>query len=281
MTNKAVERQIQKIYKEVYEKVFNKAIVKKLTSAKNRTTAKELIKDLLESISDSKKYREFCRLFSAKLAKKGLNKERGVWRKYFEAAKSRHIVALPTTFPEYEKEMLAKVAKKNFKQIKSIPEKIFKVYEEKSVQTLLGEVIEGSKTVGSFERLLRKKGATNAKVIARTETAKLQASIREDRSKSLGSKAYIWIASNDRRTRPSHKAMNGVVVFWRPDDKKPLLDKMRGNAGEFPNCRCSSKTIFDSFDLPKAMYDVYDYRNDKIIKMTKIELLKALEKGEL
>ena len=63
--------------------------------------------------------------------------------------------------------------------------------------------------------------------------------------------------------------------------EKPLLDNMRGNAGEFPNCRCSPEPIFDENDLTKSNYKVYDYRNHKIINMSKKELIQALQKGSL
>ena len=46
--------------------------------------------------------------------------------------------------------------------------------------------------------------------------------------------------------------MNGVIVFWRPDNQKPLLDKMRGNAGEFPNCRCTPLPILDENDITES-----------------------------
>ena len=59
-----------------------------------------------------------------------------------------------------------------------------------------------------------------------------------------------------------------------------LLDNMRGNAGEFPNCRCDPQAIFDEDDLDKNQYKVYDYKTDKVITMSKNELIKAmLNKG--
>lgn len=281
MTNKAIERKIQKIFKDVYAKVFTKSTVQKLLSANTALSTKKTVKEMLEQLVDSKQYEKFCKAFAAKLAKSGLSKEKGVWRKYFEAAKAKHIVGLPATFSEYEKDMFAKIAKKNFIMIKSIPAKIFKIYEEKSVQTLIAEVLQGAKARGSFEKLLKAKGSTNAKVIARTETAKLQAGVREERARALGSVAYRWLSSNDKRTRRSHKDMNNVVVFYRPDNEKPLLDKMRGNAGEFPNCRCTSITIFDEYDLPNPSYFVYDYRTDKKVKMSKKDILEAIKNGHL
>ena len=176
---------------------------------------------------------------------------------------------------------MSNAVKNNFDMIKSIPREALKVMEHDYTSTLIEEVAKGKLTRGSFRRELEIHGAKNARLIARTESAKLQTVILETRSTELGSVAYIWKASNDARTRQSHKDMDGVVVFWRPAPQKPLRDKMRGNAGEFPNCRCSPQPIVDFDDLTKSNYKVYDYRSDTIISMTRAKLVECLMKGSL
>ena len=75
-----------------------------------------------------------------------------------------------------------------------------------------------------------------AKLIARTETARANASFVEARAKSVGVKGYIWRTSMDGAERESHAKMNGKYVAY---DKPPtLIDGMTGHAGTFPNCRC-------------------------------------------
>ena len=145
--------------------------------------------------------------------------------------------------------------------------------------TLIEQTIKGTKPRGAFKKELQKHGATNAEVIARTEAAKLQTVVLESRATDIGSVAYIWLASKDKRTRKSHREMDGVVVFWKFE--KPLLDEMRGHAGQFPNCRCSPEPIFDEDDLTKSNYRVYNYKTDNVINMTKKELLEALKRGQL
>ena len=74
--------------------------------------------------------------------------------------------------------------------------------------------------------------------------------------------------------------MDTVIVFWRPDAEKPLRDNMRGNAGEFPNCRCYPAPILDESDLTKSNYKVYNYHTDKIENgWTKKKLLEAIQRG--
>lgn len=274
--NKAIEREIFKIYSAVFNKVYTKTRLAALSKGTRLGVVETA--SLLES---SKAYNEFAKKFAAELAKKGLATKRGVWRKYYNAAKKLHYVALPPTYSAYEFSVMSKAIENNFKMIKSIPSEVLKVMRHDYTSSLIEQVAKGTLTRGAFERQLKMHGAKNARLIARTETAKLQTVIVENRATEIGSVAYIWRASNDKRTRPSHKAMDDVVVFWREQPQKPLLDKMRGNAGEFPNCRCTPQPIFDRDDLKKSNYKVYDYNTDKVISMTKKKLLEALEKGSL
>lgn len=274
--NKAVERQIKKIYLEVFKKVFDKKRLSSLASG-----SKVEIYQAIELLSASSSYDKFAKKFAKELAKKGLSKEIGVWRKFYEAAKKMKYVALPLTYKEYEYNQMTKAIERNFRLIKSMPEDLKVVLNHKYTSTLIEEVAKGTLKRGTFASMLESHGNKHAKLVARTETAKLQTAITESRAKDVGSVAYIWLASNDKRTRQSHKDMNGVVVFWRPDSQKPLLDKMRGNAGEFPNCRCDAQAIVDIADLDKSSYKVYDYRIDKVITMSKKDLIDALERGGL
>lgn len=271
--NKAIERQINQIYSEVYKKVFNNKNLAGLASGQ-----KSGVYNTVASLNNSQQYEEFAMKFAKALAKKGLASQRGIWRKYFEAARAAHYIALPKTFNQYEAQIMSKAVKQNFTMIKTIPDKMIEIMNHKYTSTLIEEVAKGTLPRGSFRRMLASHGSKNAGVIARTETAKLQTAILESRATDLGSVAYTWLSSNDKRTRPSHRAMNGVVVFWK---HKPLLDKMTGHAGEFPNCRCSPNPIMDEDDLTKSNYKVYDYRNDTIIILSKKQLIEALEKGGL
>ena len=275
--SKRVENQIKQIYNKVFKQVFTNEVLTDLEKGSRSQVELQIAK-----IASSQKYQQFCDKFSKELARMGLVHQRGIWRKYYEAARKSHYIAIPHTFSEFEKNIYQKTVINNFDMIKSIPDKIMEVVNHKYTTTLIEEVAEGKLSRGSFKKQLDKHGVTNSKVIARTEAAKLQTIIIENRATDLGSVAYEWLASNDKRTRPSHKNMNGVIVFWRSSNmEKPLLDNMWGNAGEFPNCRCSPEPIFDEDDLTKSNYRVYDYRNHTIIRMTKNELLEALQKGSL
>lgn len=274
--DKQIEREINKIYMKVYRQVFNTRNVSLLANGSRLSIEQSLVK-----LQGSKKYQEFAEKFSKELAKKGLNRQRGVWRKYYEAARKAHYISLPPTYKEYEYNNFRKAIEHNKEMISTIPARMMEILNHKYTETLLSEVAKGSLPRGSFRKMLEEHGTKQAKVIARTETAKLQTAITQNRAEELGAKGYIWRSSNDKRTRPSHREMNDVIVLWREDLQKPLRDNMRGNAGEFPNCRCDPQPIVDFNDLTKSTYKVYDYRIDKIVSMGKNQVIEALEKGRL
>lgn len=272
--SKAVERQINKIYWALFKKCFTNTTLASLSRGDKKPVKKQVLK-----LQSSKQFDDFAAKFSKELAKKGLYGTKGVWRKYFKAAKAAGYISLTTSYSAYEYKTMTEAIKHNFKMIKSIPSKFLEVLEHKYTSTLIEQVAKGSIGRRSFRTQLEKHGHKNAALIARTETAKLQTAILEERSTQLGSVAYIWLASNDRRTRKSHREMNGVIVFWK--HAKPELDGMVGGAGEYPNCRCSPQPIVDIDDLTKYSYSVYDYRVHKIITMKKNELIEALKRGKL
>lgn len=274
--NKRTERMIEKLYKEVFKKVFNN---KRITQA-SKGQSQNVISSILQ-LQNSEQYNKFAERFAKKLAIAGLSQQKGIWRKYYNAAKAKHIGILPDTYTRYQQLLLEEAVKHNFKMIKSVPQHILSVYEQEDVQTVINQIAKGKVGRKTFEVTLKSHGYKNAKLIARTESAKLQTTIDEHRATSLGSVCYKWMSSKDKRTRQSHKEMNDVIVFWRPDNEKPLRDKMRGNAGEFPNCRCTPIPILDEDDLTDSSYKVYNYKNDKIITLSKKELIESIKKGGL
>ena len=274
--NRRTERLINKIYQEVFKKVFTKQRIVQASKGQSQNVYSSLLQ-----LQNSKQYEEFAKKFAKKLASAGLSNQKGLWKKYYQAAKAKHYIGIPDTYSQYELQLLQQIVQHNFKMIKSIPQHVMSVYEQKDIQTAIEAVAQGKVGRKSFETQLKQHGAKNARLIARTESAKLQTAIDEHRATSLGSVCYQWLSSKDKRTRPSHRAMNNVIVFWRPDSQKPLLDKMRGNAGEFPNCRCTPIAILDENDLTDSSYKVYDYRSDSIVSISKAELIKSIRKGSL
>ena len=274
--SKQIEKQINQLYNKIYKEVFTKTNTSMLAN-----NSRIDIQQSLDKLTSSDKYNEFAKKFALELAKKGLSGKRGLWRKYFAAAKKAHQIALPATYKDFEFNVLSKAVQHNFTMIKSIPQRMIEILNHKYTSTLIEEVAKGTISRGSFAKLLASHGQKQAKVIARTETAKLQTAITKTRSIDVGAITYTWISSKDKRTRPSHREMDKVIVFWRDDLEKPLRDNMRGDAGEFPNCRCDAQPNVDINDFTNSSYKVYNYHTDKIETITKNKLIAAIQQGYL
>lgn len=129
--------------------------------------------------------------------------------------------------------------------IKSIP-----LEAGKRAQTLsLEGFYAGKRSDEIATELMDTHGVTESRavLIARTETARANASINQSRAVSLGSNQYRWHNSGDGNVRQSHKSyrgkkLEGMIFSW---DSPPTLDDgMTGHPGTFPNCRCYAEGIF-------------------------------------
>lgn len=79
---------------------------------------------------------------------------------------------------------------------------------------------------------------SDARRIARTEVAKLNGKVTEDRQTRLGITEYKWSTSHDERVRPDHKALDGKIFRW---SDPPVADTRTGdryNPGGGIQCRC-------------------------------------------
>lgn len=275
--NKRSEEIIKKFYKNVLNKIIK--------STSKNVTISEII-DIANKISKNRDFQKLASKVAVQLSKSSINVDKDKWKKLFkeikEKDKRKNKRAINHEYSKYELGLMNKTVRKNFKMIKSIPKEIVKLYQTKLIKTLVKEVAEGKISRGSFLKELKNHGIKNANVIARTETAKLQSYLDETRATDLGSVVYEWRSNNDIRTRQSHRDMNGVIVFWRDKkEEKPYLDKMYGNAGEFPNCRCTRLPIMFPDRLTKSTYKVYNYKTKKVVEMNKNKLLEAIKKGGL
>lgn len=100
----------------------------------------------------------------------------------------------------------------------------------------------GTRAKQLAEEIMRSGEVTKSRamLIARTETSRTVTALTQARAEHIGSIAYVWRTSCDGDVRPSHKAMEGVVVRW---DDPPTLDGLTGHAGALPNCRCYVEPI--------------------------------------
>jgi len=108
-------------------------------------------------------------------------------------------------------------------------------------------------------------------LLARTETSKASTALTRARSEELQLPAYEWLTVEDARVRPSHRNLNGVIVFWEDPPSPEALIGIRStlghyNSGDCPNCRCTQRVIL-SLDDVNWPHRVYRYGN--ITRMTR------------
>jgi len=92
---------------------------------------------------------------------------------------------------------------------------------------------------------------SRAMLIARTEVSRTATALTQARAEFVGSTHYVWRTSKDGDVRPSHKAMEGQAVAW---NDPPVLDNLRGHAGELPNCRCFPEPILPEASAPRRPF---------------------------
>jgi SPP1 gp7 family putative phage head morphogenesis protein len=97
----------------------------------------------------------------------------------------------------------------------------------------------------------------HAKLIARDQTVKLNASLTKLRQEDLGIEHYEWQTSGDERVRASHRMMDGLICRWddptvyrRPGEKKwrkRTSSMPKNHPGGDVQCRCVTIAQIEGF----------------------------------
>lgn len=118
----------------------------------------------------------------------------------------------------------------------------------------------------------------NSKIsmIARTQCSGASTALTRARSEELDISCFVWETSQDGfRVRPSHRNMQGVVVFW---NDLPSPEQLIGQkdylghyaAGDCPNCRCNPLPVLTVEDVYIGKRSVARvYTEGKIVQMTR------------
>jgi SPP1 gp7 family putative phage head morphogenesis protein len=90
-------------------------------------------------------------------------------------------------------------------------------------------------------------GASRAKLIARDQTLKYNASVQQAQAEAAGVNEYTWSTSHDGAVRPMHKALEGKRFSY---DDPPVTneDGDRNAPGEDYNCRCVAVPYISLFE---------------------------------
>lgn len=143
----------------------------------------------------------------------------------------------------------------NSKLISSLAER----YQEQVAQRAQDMVRSGIPPRQFAAELERQYGlaTSRARLIARTETAKLNGQITRARQMALGIEIYIWSTSDDERVRESHKVLEGKECRWDDPEvyreigettwkSRRSIGAFIGHPGEDFQCRCVAAANTDS-----------------------------------
>jgi SPP1 gp7 family putative phage head morphogenesis protein len=142
---------------------------------------------------------------------------------------------------------MQKATEANVALIKSIPEQYFgRVYS-----TVTEGWVSGLRWESLVEQIQRDGDITEnrAKLIARDQTSKMNASFNQERQQQVGIERYEWSTSQDERVRDSHADMDGKIVDWA---SPPMVDGEAVHAGEAINCRCTAIPVVDMQEVGAA-----------------------------
>ena len=101
--------------------------------------------------------------------------------------------------------------------------------------------------------------ASRSRLIARTETARANATLTQVRGVGIGATSYVWRGMLDAAERQTHVAMEGQVINY-DDPPDPEGDGNHYHAGQTYNCRCTQEIILPSdepFDRNSAGEQAY------------------------
>lgn len=169
-----------------------------------------------------------------------------------------------------------KLIAENAAHITSLPDDISKhVTKFVSTQAIRGERAESM--VEHIRERAPELSEARINLIARTETAKTQATITKIRSQEIGLDWYIWRTAEDLRVRSSHKHMHGVACQY---SSPPSPETLKGEPnvgyygpGEIWNCRCYAEPVIDPDYLSDSLRVVYQ---GSIVRLSRAKFEKLL-----
>lgn len=149
---------------------------------------------------------------------------------------------------EYYAQMLEKWVSDNVDLIKTVPNQSL----ERMKELVYESYMKGSTTTNIVREIQRQYGMSkrHAKLIARDQTAKLNADITESQQRDAGVSKYEWSGVMDRRERKSHRELEGKIISW--DNPPDVGNGRKCHPGQDYQCRCCAIPVFDidNLDLP-------------------------------
>lgn len=155
-------------------------------------------------------------------------------------------------------EQLDGMIEENVGLITSVPKDSLDRARRAIVANFRGEKLFGGSLISEFQNIGRIT-KSRAKLIARDQTSKLNASINQSRQQGIGIEEYIWRNSKDERVvgNPSGlypKGNRKHMNHWDREGKKFRWDKppVDGHPGVPIQCRCRAEPVIDISKLKRS-----------------------------
>ncbi len=144
--------------------------------------------------------------------------------------------------------LLKQWVSENVELIRTVP----KASLDKMKELVYDNYMEGKTATDIIKEIQKQYGMDkrHAMLIARDQTAKLNAAITQRQQQEAGIERYTWSTSWDDRVRKSHQKLDGRPFRW---DDPPETEKGRKcHPGQDYQCRCCAIPVIDiaTLDLP-------------------------------
>lgn len=177
-------------------------------------------------------------------------------------------------------ETLAEQIRLNAMMIRTLPEDT----ANRVTEYILRETVKGRRPDAieeEIKQMFPRRTKARAKLIARTEVAKIQTALVQTDCERVGVQYYIWRSAKDARTRGSHLKMNGVICSWNdpPDPEALFPERNHKPYGHYPpggtfNCRCYAVPLINKYQLKEDSYKVH--QSGQIVRMSRSKLITLL-----
>ena len=161
--------------------------------------------------------------------------------------------------------------------------RLIKGMSDRTMTRVQGIIEGGVRSGDSLEKIAEDiykvtlKNRSDAKLIARDQTSKLNSSLTKMRSRNLGLELYEWSSSADENVRTSHEVLDGMLcryddpTVYSDDDGKTWKSRSSiggfiGDPGEDIQCRCVGLAVLD------------EIKNFEILSDSEKKELAAIEK---
>jgi SPP1 gp7 family putative phage head morphogenesis protein len=229
----------------------------------------------LLAISELDSYKAWAEAVALKMVKAVMVQNAKTWREAARKSTRSHEIHEALRAEFIHNKRFWQIVNENAGYIRSLPVEFAQHVTTQAANFALA----GQRPVGlmkEIQKTLPDVAESRARLIARTEVAKAQATITQVRSEHLGIDWYIWRTVKDQRVRSSHKHMEGVLCqFSSPPAPEALKgEPSQGNYGPggIYNCRCFSQPLLDIDSLDAPIKAVTGNQIQRVSKKRFLEL---------